>query len=76
MDKDVDKLSNSVNIFDYDTGFLCTYHLMNDDVEDDTMSDNLYKIQLAQALRMNMDIARVIAGYGDELRRFLKNTHI
>ena len=66
MDTEVDKSSNSVNIFDYDTGFLCTYHLMNDDVEDDTMSDNLYKIQLAQALRMNMDIARVIAGYGDE----------
>jgi hypothetical protein len=50
-------------VFNYDTGFLCTYHLMNDlDDEDTTLSENLYRVQMAQALRMNMDIAKVLAG--------------
>lgn len=52
-------------IFDYDTGFLCTYHLMKDSDDDLAMSDNLYKIQLAQALRMNMDMTRVLAGHDE-----------
>ena len=60
--------SNNQTTFDYDTGFLCTYHLMNDnesDHEDIDMSENLYRIQLSQALRMNMDISRIIAGDSD-----------
>lgn len=52
--------------FNYDTGFLCTYHLMNETEDDMEMSDNLYKIQMSQALRMNMDIARVLSGREDE----------
>ena len=74
----VDKASAAVNMFDYDTGFLCTYHLMND-AEVDTVSDSdiLYKIQLSQALRMNMNIAKVIAGHEHEfdaetIGRFVK----
>lgn len=54
-------------VFNYDTQFLCTYHLMNDsDDEDTTLSENLYRVQMAQALRMNMNIAKVIAGADDE----------
>jgi len=64
--------SENKSTFEYDTGFLCTYHLMNDNVANDsdsdrevdnTMSENLYRIQLSQALRMNIDFAKVIAGY-------------
>lgn len=62
--------SDNQNAFDYDTGFLCTYHLMMDDVdandpEDGNMSENLYRIQLSQALRMKIDISRIIAGDRD-----------
>jgi len=57
-----DKLDTT---FEYDTGFLCTYHLMSDS-DDDTMSDNLYRIQLAQALHMKMDVTRVLSGHEDE----------
>lgn len=54
-------------VFNYDTEFLCTYHLMNDsDDEDTTLSENLYRVQMAQALRMNMNIAKVLAGDDDE----------
>jgi len=71
----IDDNQQQQSTFNYDTGFLCTYHLMNEpepDVNDSdsecdygNMSENLYRIQLSQALRMNMDISRVIAGDRD-----------